>query len=90
MQTSARFLTNMQLIVIMGIIEMFTGIKRTPNVQSFIEANEKSPVVEGRILSYENGGGYYRLKNGKEFRLSRDECRSLPAYYPIWHINGDY
>ena len=59
-------------------------IKRTKNTRSFIDANNKSPVIEGAVLSYETGGGYYRLKNGKEFRLSRDECRSLPENYPVW------
>jgi len=59
-------------------------IKRTKSAASFIEANNKSPVIEGAVLPYETGGGYYRLKNGKEFLLSRDECRSLPDNYPIW------
>lgn len=63
--------------------------KLTKNARAFVDANNNSPVVEGAVLSYETGGGYYKLKNGKEFRLSRDECRSLPDNYPFWYLPGE-
>lgn len=56
------------------------------NAASFKTANDESPVVAGHVISLENGGGQYTLENGKIFRLTAEECRSLPENYPKWKL----
>ncbi|WP_454287221.1 hypothetical protein [Rhizobium arsenicireducens] len=55
----------------------------TPKAKKFMMANDKSKVVSGAT----NGpglGGSYTLDNGRYFRLSLEDCRSLPDNYPNW------
>lgn len=59
----------------------------TKNAAAFMKANDKSKVVEGRVLSLTDGGGEYRLQNGKRFTLTRDDARSLPEGYPKWGLD---
>ncbi len=56
-------------------------------VQKFIEANKISPVVYGQVLDLQRGGAIYRLENGLQFKLSRDECREaakITGAMPRW------
>lgn len=56
-------------------------------VGRFIDANRVSPVVEGRVLDLQIGGAFYRLENGMQFKLTRDECREiarLTGSLPRW------
>lgn len=66
----------------------------TPEAQRFKEANDKCPVVSGRVI-YRKGhteqpgnvwGGSYRLANGQTFKLPSDELRTLPEGYPKWEL----
>lgn len=50
--------------------------------QAFAAANAESPVVFGS--AQKNGGAYYRLADGRSFRLSLHDCRSLLA--PTWRL----
>ena len=51
-------------------------------VQDFVRANDRSPVVEGYVLL--TRGAVYTLANGHIFKLTTEECRALPAGYPKW------
>lgn len=53
-------------------------------VKDFIAANDKSPVIEGSVLSLKDGGAIYELEDGTYFKLTRDECRALSEGYPKW------
>lgn len=57
----------------------------TDNVNEFVKANRRSPVITG-AADRENGGATYWLQNNKMFRLSLDECKSLPAGFPRWKL----
>lgn len=57
----------------------------TDKAKAFLEANAASPVVYGS--GRPEGGAYYRLTNGRTFRLSLFECRSLPA--PKWDLPNE-
>ncbi len=60
----------------------------TPAAQKFMKANDKSKVVSG--AAHGPGlGGSYTLSNGKYFRLSLEDCRSLPDGYPNWGFNEE-
>lgn len=50
--------------------------------RQFIEANDKRPVIAGS--ANENGGGRYKLSDGKWRSLSLAACRELPEGYPKW------
>ena len=55
----------------------------TKAAKEFMDENDKSKTVEG----YANGaakGGTYILENGKSFRLTLEDCQSLPDDYPKW------
>lgn len=62
----------------------------TDNVQAFIAANDRSPVIEGWANESDPRnpakGGTYRLQSGKTFSLSVEECRALPNGYPKWKL----
>jgi hypothetical protein len=51
-----------------------------PKVLSFVEANRKSPVVEGH--AFPGGGGRYILEDGSDFKFTLDEMRAMPM--PRW------
>ncbi|CAB4137249.1 hypothetical protein UFOVP319_18 [uncultured Caudovirales phage] len=52
-------------------------------VRKFQEANAASPVVFGSAQRV-RGGVYYRLADGKRFRLTRDECAEIGC--PLWSL----
>jgi len=57
----------------------------TKNAKTFMEENDKSPVVEGWANSERGGtGGTYRLENDKIFKLSLKDCLALAHNYPKW------
>ena len=67
----------------------------TKAAAAFIAANAKSPVVEGEVktialpgkggmIEHIGDGGRYRLKNGKWYDLSLEDCRSMPM--PRWDL----
>lgn len=56
----------------------------TENAKAFMDANDESKVVEGRVLDMVTRGGEYVLQNGKRFKLSKDDANSLPEGYPKW------
>ncbi|GAA0765846.1 hypothetical protein GCM10009434_08210 [Brevundimonas olei] len=45
------------------------------NLERFIAANKRSPVVSGAVIGSGGQGAHYTLANGKTFTLSADECR---------------
>lgn len=55
---------------------------------AFVEANAGSPVIYGRAIEPDPRkpakGAIYRLKNGKEFYLSVNECREVGM--PRWDL----
>jgi len=66
--------------------------------RKFVEANKRSPVVAGQVISTEHGGAVYTLEDGRRFELTRDECREahkmtgdLPRWKDFTHIkdSGD-
>jgi hypothetical protein len=58
--------------------------EQTPNVRRFIAANAISPVVSG--AAYEQGGGRYKLEDGKSFKFTLEEVRSMPRVR--WCFDG--
>lgn len=58
----------------------------TRKAAQFVKANTESKVVSGAALG-EGKGGSYTLEDGRSFRLSLEDCRSLPDNYPKW-IHG--
>lgn len=60
---------------------------KTKNVLAFEEANRQSLVVEGSVLGPPGNpsGCRYRLMDGREFTLARDECAmvELPRWYGV-------
>lgn len=63
----------------------------TEKAKAFMAANDKSPVVIGAAIG--NGGqggqgGHYTLKDKQSFRLSVEDCQSLPEGYPRWNHKG--
>ena len=54
----------------------------TEHAKTFLEANAASPVVFGS--AYPGRGAYYRLKDGRRFRLTIYDVRSLPM--PKWDL----
>ncbi len=60
----------------------------TEKAREFMTANEASPVVSGYAIEPDprkpGKGGCYTLKDGRMFRLSLEDCRSMPA--PRWDI----
>jgi hypothetical protein len=61
------------------------ALPQTENVKSFIAANAESPVVSGR--AYDGGGGTYKLKNGRSFRFTLYESRSMANLQPRWDLD---
>jgi hypothetical protein len=59
-----------------------TKTDRRETVQRFIEANDKSPVVQGHVPV--KGGARYKLADGTWHTLSQVACRELPDNYPKW------
>ena len=60
------------------------ALPQTENVQRFIAENERSPVISGSAFA--KGGGSYRLKNGRRFRFTLYEMRSIGRKGPRWDI----
>lgn len=58
--------------------------EQTENVKRFVAANAKSSVVYG--AGFPNGGGSYKLANGKSFELTLAEARSL-IEAPRWKLD---
>lgn len=56
----------------------------TAKASAFMQANDKSPVVSGAAIGNGGQGGVYTLADKQSFRLSVEDCRSLPAGYPRW------
>lgn len=59
--------------------------EQTENVRRFIKENLISPVISG--AAFEQGGGQYKLANGKCFRFTLEEVRSMGA--PRWEFSHD-
>lgn len=59
----------------------------TDNAKAFIAANKLSPVVSGAAVGEGGEGATYRLKNGRSFLLTADECREIG--HPRWSLPGD-
>lgn len=55
-------------------------------VNEFVSANDKSPVVEGSVLDLTVGGAFYELEDGSCFKLYFDECQMLAEGYPKWKL----
>lgn len=53
----------------------------TKRAAAFMAANAQSPVVEGR--TYPGGGGSYTLEDGSHYKLTLEDCRSMPNM-PRW------
>lgn len=60
------------------------ALPQTDNVRAFIAANAKSPVIIGN--AFQNGGGKYRLKDGRIFRFDLHESRSMKQ--PRWDLSA--
>lgn len=59
----------------------------TKRAEAFMTANDESPVVEGWANGPPRFGGGYKLRDGRRFDLSLEDCRSLaPNSYPRWDI----
>lgn len=62
------------------------GIPQTREIETglenFIAANAESPVVEGSAIGKGGEGAYYTLKNGRKFRLTKEECAKIET--PRW------
>jgi hypothetical protein len=66
----------------------------TYRAKRFIEANRKSPIVYGSVLTDprncdEHGipiskGCYYRLASGETFKLNVEDCRAVG--FPRWNF----
>ena len=52
--------------------------KPTAKAARFMEANETSPVISGRVLN-DDGGACYTLDNGLSFRLTRDDLAGMKS-----------
>ena len=52
------------------------------NAADFLAANMISPVVYGAVVGRGGEGCRYRLADGREFHLTRDECAEVGQ--PIW------
>lgn len=55
----------------------------TEKAAAFVEANKKSKVVAGAAFGPGEGGSY-TFANGRVFRMSLEDMRSLPRRYPDW------
>lgn len=61
----------------------------TPKAAAFMKANDKNKVYAGYANETGEGGGGYTLTNEKTYKLSLEDCRSLPEGYPKWiHDHG--
>lgn len=59
----------------------------TKKAALFIGANKASPVIIGAAVMNGREGGqgaYYTLEDGRRFKLSGEDCRSLPEGFPRW------
>lgn len=56
--------------------------KLTPKARAFVIANANSPVISGSVIGAGGNGGYYTLKDGKRFKISNTDSKSMP--YPVW------
>lgn len=45
------------------------------NLEGFIAANKRSPVVSGAVIGSGGEGAHYTLANGKTFTLTAADCR---------------
>lgn len=55
----------------------------TPKAREFMKANKQSPVVVGEAIGIGGGQGCrYILEDGRAFRLSAEDCQSMPV--PRW------
>lgn len=54
----------------------------TKKAREFREANRRSPVVYGSAIGDGGRGAYYRLEDGKTFRLGKADCAA--AGMPLW------
>lgn len=57
----------------------------TTRARNFMRANKESAVVYGSVIDVAGTTGrgcYYRLENGKTFRLTRNDCRAVG--HPRW------
>jgi hypothetical protein len=50
--------------------------------QAFLYANHASPIVECRYRDKPIGGRFYRLKNGKTFILTGQQCVGIIERWP--------
>lgn len=58
--------------------------KPTRKAKAFMKANDESNVVSGAARGEGGQGGTYTLYDGRSFRLTLEDCRSLPEEYPKW------
>ena len=49
----------------------------SPNARDFLQANKRSPVVFGSAIGNGGQGAFYRLRSGRAFTLSREECEAV-------------
>lgn len=57
-----------------------SGPEPTKRAAAFMAANAQSPVVSGE--AFPSGGAHYRLEDGSEYKLTLEDCRSMPM--PRW------
>jgi len=63
-----------------------TDIQPTKKAARFMAANKEIPVVSGAGMP--GGGGTYTLKDGRSFRLSLEDMRSMPMPKWPWDFEG--
>lgn len=56
----------------------------TINAQRFMAANDQYKIIIGAALS--DGGGILVLENKVSYKLTLEDCRSLPQEYPKWKL----
>lgn len=59
------------------------------NLQDFIAANAKSPVVAGSVIGDGGEGAFYTLSNGRTFSLTADECGLVSPRWKLPALTGE-
>jgi hypothetical protein len=62
----------------------------TKKSEEFVEANQQLGVIEGWATGSGGQGGSYKLSDGRVFKLSLEDCLSLPPEYPIWEFSRGF
>lgn len=65
--------------------ELGGALPQTDKVKAFLAANAESPVVAGS--AFKNGGGSYRLKDGRSFTFTLYESRCMGRHRPRWDFD---